>query len=285
MDWSKAKSILIVALIITNALLGIVLFQSERNVDTTLKKEFIEETVRLLGNKDIKIDTDIPNKNPKLATLTVEYENVEPRVVNRNFFNDKGNITLKDKDEVLIDISYNDELITIINKKHLIYESKSNNNNFNIKDEKDAVDIALNFLKDKNYSTSDMKVSFIKLVDDVYNIEFTKLYKDNFLETSFTNILVGSKGVIKMERRWLNIIDVGENPKSISSAPKSLLGLLSMEEVYGKTIKDISICYYFEPEKHAYIDNPGEARQGRAIPAWRIQFDDGHKVFIDSYNY
>mgnify|MGYP000850268934 CR=1 FL=1 len=284
MDWSKAKSILVVALIITNALLGIVLFQSERNVDTTLKKEFIEETVRLLENKDIKVDTDIPRKNPKLATLTVEYENVEPGIVNRNFFNDKGNISFKDKDEVLIDISYNDELITILNKKHLIYESKSNNDNFDIKDEKDAVYIALNFLKSKNYSTSDMKVSFVKLVDDVYNIEFTKLYKDYFLESSFTNIQVGSKGIIKMERQWLNMIDASENPKSISSAPKSLLGLLSMEEVYGKTIKDISICYYFDPKKHAYIDNPEEAQQGRAIPAWRIQFDDGDKVFIDSYN-
>lgn len=278
MDWSKAKSILIVALIITNTLLGIVLFQSERNIDATLKKEFIEKTVRLLENKDIKIDTDIPKKNPKLSGLTVEYENVDPHIVNRNFFNDKGNIALKG--EGLIDISYNDELITIFNKKHLIYESKLNNNNFNIKNEDDAVDIALNFLKDKNYSTSDMKVSFVKLVDDVYKIEFTKLYKDNFLESSFTNILVSNKGVVKMERQWLNIIDIGENPLSISSAPKSLLGLLSMEKVYGKTIKDISICYYFDPEKHPYIDNPGEARQGRAIPAWRVQFDDGDRKSV-----
>lgn len=283
MDWSKAKSILIVALIITNTLLGLVLYQSERNVDATLKKEFIEETVRLLENKDIKIDTDIPKKNPKLTGLTVEYENVEPRIVNISFFNDKG--IINNKAEGLIDISYNDELITIMNNKLLKYESKSNEIKYDIRDEKEAVDIALKFLESKNYLTSDMKVSFIKLVDDAYNIEFTKLYNENFLESSFTIIQVSNKGVVKMDRQWLNMIDKGENPLSISSAPKSILSLLSMEQVYGKTIKDISICYYFDPEKHPYIDNPGEARQGRAIPAWRVQFDDGDKVIIDNYNY
>lgn len=274
---------MIVALIITNTLLGIVLYQSERSVDATLKREFIEETVRLLGNKGIKIDTEIPRKNPKLSGLTVEYENVEPRIVNRSFFNEKGNITVKG--EGLIDIIHNDEFITIINNKLLMYESKAKNNKFDIKSEDNALDIALNFLKSKNYSTSDMKVSFVKLVGDVYNIEFTKLHDDYFLESSFTNIQVGNAGVLKMERLWLNMIDIGEIATNISSAPKSVLSLLSMEEVYGKTIKDISICYYFDPERHAYIDNPGEARQGRAVPAWRIQFDDGYKVFIDNYNY
>ncbi len=29
-----------------------------------------------------------------------------------------------------------------------------------------------------------------------------------------------------------------------------------MNEVYGKTIKEISLCHYFEPEKHDYIKDP-----------------------------
>ncbi len=57
-----------------------------------------------------------------------------------------------------------------------------------------------------------------------------------------------------------------------------------MGEVYGKTITDISICYYFDPQKHNYLEDLGEARQGgRAVPAWRIQFSDGYKIFIDEY--
>lgn len=283
MDWSKAKSILIVALIITNILLGLILYQSERNMDSTLKKGFIEDVVRLLEDKGIKFDTEIPRKIPQISWLTVEYENVEPDIINKNFFNDKG--TISESAEEIVDIGYNDELITITNEKLLMYQSKSDKIIYDIKDEDDAVNIAMNFLNDKNFSTEDMKLSYIRQVDDGYKIEFTKLYNSNFLENSYTIIHVGNKGVVEMERKWLNVVDVGEKPLSISSAPKSILGLLSMEDAYGRCIKDISICYYFEPEKNAYVDNPDEAKQGRATPAWRIQFDDGHKVFIDSYNY
>ena len=37
------------------------------------------------------------------------------------------------------------------------------------------------------------------------------------------------------------------------------------------------------PEKHEYLEEPGEAKQGKAVPAWRVEFDDGYKVFLDEY--
>lgn len=283
MDWSKAKSILIIALIIINLLLGYVLFQSERNIDTTLKKDFIESAIKLLADKDIKVNTQIPNKNVKLTSLTVEYENISHSTINNLFFKGKGVISSKDED--VVDINYKDENITIINKKLFIYENKSEEKLYDIKSEEEAKQIALDYLQSKNYPISDMKLSYIKEYNGQYNIEFTKYYNDNFVESTFTNVQVGDQGVFSIKRQWLNIIDKGEALLSISSAPKSILSLLSMEDVYGRTIRDISICYYFEPEKHAYIDNPIEAKQGRAIPAWRIQFEDGYKVFIDNYDY
>ena len=128
-----------------------------------------------------------------------------------------------------------------------------------------------------------MVLSHVKRVDNIYHLEFSKVFKERFLESAFTNIQLDDTGIKKLERLWLNVIEIGETPIFISSAPKSILGLLSMKEVYGKNIKDISLCYYFDPEKHDYIQNPLQAKQGRAIPAWRIQFDDGYKVFIDNY--
>ena len=76
---------------------------------------------------------------------------------------------------------------------------------------------------------------------------------------------------------------MGDKPIEISSAPKSLLAVLGKEEVEGKTITDISICYYFDPQRQDYNDNPEEVQQGTTIPAWRIQFNDGYKIFVDNY--
>ena len=100
--------------------------------------------------------------------------------------------------------------------------------------EQQAIEIAKNFIKNSGFLTTDMELSFIKVVEGVYNIEFTKVFDGNLMEATFTNIQIDSRGVRKLERIWLNMNDIGANPIHISSAPKSILALLSMEEVYGK---------------------------------------------------
>jgi len=281
MDWSKAKSILIVALIVTNMLLGYVLFLDQNNVDTTVDDKFVTETIDILNDKNITLNAEIPLTNSNLFGLTVEYELLDSNILNNNFFDGKGQID--SKGEGLLEISLGDEIITVVNKKLIIYELSSNEAIYDIKSEEQAIDIAKNFLESKQFILSDMKLSFIKKVDGVYNIEFTKIYGENYIEATFTNLQIDKSGVKKLERNWLNMKEVGTNLIQVSSAPKSILALISMEEVYGKTITDISLCYYFDPEKQDYIQDPGEAQQGSTIPAWRIQFEDGYKVFIDNY--
>lgn len=282
MDWSKAKTILIVALIITNSLLLYVLYINDDYKDATLAESFIEDSKQLLENKDIKLNTKIPRDIPDLYGLTVEYEILDSTTLNNNFFNGQGNV--EPKGEGLLEISYDDELLTLINEKLIIYESKTNDLVYDIKSQEDAINIATNFLVDKEFNISDMELSFVKEIDGVYYLEFTKIFDDIYMESTFTNLQIDNTGVKKLDRTWLNMNEAGATKLKISSAPKSILALISMEEVYGKVIKDISICYYFDPEKQEYVEDPGRAQQGSTDLAWRIQFEDGYKVFIDNYD-
>ncbi len=281
MDWSKAKNVLIVAFVVINILMGYVLIVKDKEVDATNSPEFIDQAVELLNKKDIKVHAEIPNISPELSALTVVYENMKPELLNKNYFNNKGYIS--SKSEELVEISLDDENISILNKKLIIYESNTTEDKYPNLHEDDVVTIANDFLIENGYKIKDLKLSFMKRVGDYYYVEFSKVYNNIYLESAFTNIQIDSRGVIKMERMWLDVKDVGESLISISPAPKSILGLLSMKEVYGKTIEDISLCYYFNTGHHDYIEDPLEAKQGRAIPPWRIQFEDGYKVIMDNY--
>lgn len=281
MDWSKAKTILIVAFIITNILLGLVVFSKDKQEESTIKSSFIEDVVEILEKKDIYIDTEISKEMPKLNTLTVEYEILDFDKVNRDFFNGEGDIELKEKD--LVKISKDDENITISNKKTLRYEKFNEKIIYEDMNKDKVKDIALDFLKDKNFEISDMKLSFVKEEDNLYVLDFSKIYNERYLEIAYTTIEVDNTGVRTLERLWLNTLSEGDTPIYISTAPKSILDLLSMEEVYGNTIVDISLCYYFEPTKNHYIEDPKDARKGKSIPAWRVLFQDGYKVIIDTY--
>ncbi|NLV88314.1 MAG: hypothetical protein GX021_02960 [Tissierellia bacterium] len=281
MDWSKAKTILIIAFIVTNILLGYVLLSSEKHVETTIKDSFVEDVIEILGRKDITINTEIPREIPSLNTLTVEYETIDPYEANRNFFNGEGKT--ENKEPGVIEISFGEEYLTITNKKALSYINNSMEEKYLDLDEEKVLELALDFLEQRNYSISDMKLSFIKKYGESFNLEFTKLYNDRYLEKSNTTMIIDSRGVKTMERMWLNPIDEGEKYIYINTAPKALLSLLSMETTYGKTIEEISLCYYFDPAEQDFVDNPNTAIRGKTIPAWRVLFEDGTKIIIDNY--
>ncbi|WMM24757.1 two-component system regulatory protein YycI [Tissierella sp. MB52-C2] len=283
MDWSKAKTILIVAFIVTNMLLGFVLLSSERQTETTIKEGFIEDVTQILKDKNIFLDTEISKEIPSLNTLIVEYEFVDSSKINNTFFQGQG--IIESDEQSLTEIVHKDEKILITNKKTLVYENKSNTENYKDLDEEKAKNIALEFLQERRYNISDMELSYILLKDDSYYLEFSKSYKDRYLEKSYTNIEVNKTGVKKLERIWLNVLEERDTLIYIGTAPKSILSLLSMKEVYGKTIKDISLCYYFEPTDHNdYVKDLKEAKKGKTMPAWRVLFNDGYKVIIDNYN-
>lgn len=281
MDWSKAKTILIVAFIITNMLLGVVLLSNNDATDSTTKQGFVQDVTRLLNNKDIHIDTEISRETPSLNTLDVEYEMIDILKINDNFFQGVG--LMESQGEDMVTIWKDDEYISIKNKKILSYENRNELEKHKGLTKEKVEDIAMNFLRDKKYDISDIRLSYIREEEDNFYLEFSKTYNERYLETAYLNIVIDSRGVKYLDRVWLNVKSEGETSIYINTAPKAILSLLSIPESYGKTIEDISLCYYFDPEKHEYIKDPKSARKGRTIPAWRVLFKDGYKVIIDNY--
>lgn len=281
MDWSKAKTILIIAFIITNILLVYVIKVEESSSEPTLTDEFIEDVVELLKDKNIYIDTEIPKEIPHLNVMTVEYENISLEELNENYFDNAGNINFND--DSLGHIEKGEQSILLMNNRRIIYENREDRELYKDLDRDKAIDLAEEFIRKGKFDSSDMKLTFVKEDGGVFYLEYSKVYMDTLVERAFTNLQIDKRGVRRFERLWLKEIDIGETQIYINTAPKSLLTLLSMEEIYGKTITDISLCYYFDPQRHEYLDEPGRAKQGNAIPAWRIQFHDGYKVYIDDY--
>jgi regulatory protein YycI of two-component signal transduction system YycFG len=281
MDWSKAKTILIVAFILTNILLGVVLFSDDYKTETTATQGFIEDVTRILSKKNITIDTEVSTEIPSLNTLTIEYEMVDIHHVNNSFFNGEGKVETEEQN--IITISKDNEYLTINSRKSLIYENNTKVERYKDLDGEKARDIALEFLNERSYNTSDMQVSYEKNENNSYYIEFSKIYNGRYLEKAMATMEIDKIGVKRFERIWLNLVEEGETPRYISTAPKAILSLLSMEESYGRTIKDISLCYYFDPSEQEDIKDTKNAIKGQTVPAWRVLFEDGYKIIIDNY--
>ncbi len=287
MDWSKAKTILLIALVIVNMLLGSIYLLEKKEEKS---HEFSEdELINKLSQKDIKLSVDIPNGENELKGIVVEYEFYDANDINDRFFDENGSIKYINDD--LFEVSRQRETVTVINGKLLIYEEEKTEDETEKKvyttmkelsnPLEKANEIAMQFMKDRGFSTDDMKLTFSNLTEDGYYLAYSNIHDGNYIESSFTTFEIKDDIVFRMERTWLDIKEIEDVVLKTIPAKKALLELLMKEEVYGKEITDISICYYFDPEKQDYFSKYKEIIEGRTVPAWRIQFSDGYKIILD----
>ncbi len=281
MDWSKAKTILIFAFLITNIFLGMVIFNGRKQVDPTLTDDFINKTIDILAKKNIKLEGDIPKIDPTLTGLTVEFEDLDINSINNNFFKGLGSFKVESDGSTIIENE--EEAINISSNKIISYENYREENKYRNLDSEKVLTISNDFLRDRKFYRDNMRLLFSKKMGDYYLVSYVGTYEGVDLEHTYVNLEIDNRGVRRLDRLWLNVLNEGNIDIYISTAPKAILNLIGNEDYYNKTITDISLVYYFEPEKNKYIETPSKARRGRTTPGWRILFDDGTKVIIDNY--
>lgn len=277
MDWSKAKNILIVAFIITNLFLAYVLIDTKSIDNPTVDNEFITDVRNLLLEKDIKIDSTIPTEIPSLPLLTIEYETYKPVDLASKFLGQYTAENIEGKEYY----RNGDETLIISNGNEIIYTDDNNIKKIQSFEKKNLIRIAEDFIRNKGFASDDYKLSDFRENNGVYYIEFNKVIKDMFLEKSYMKFDIDASGIKKFERYWISSAELGDNNIALMSAPRALLKLITMKDAYGKTITDISTCYYLDLQKHMSVGDPKKMKGGKATLAWRVQFSDGTKIFLE----
>lgn len=278
MDWSKAKTIMIIAFIITNLLLVYSIMEREVAADPTLSDEFLEKVIGLLGDSDIELSIDLPTTIPRLSTITVNYETYDENSVNKKFLDDDSKIRYLD-DKIILE---NKNKRIILKDKEIFFEDNSKENRYENLDKEKALEISRNFLLDKGYGIDDISKGLIREKDGLYSIEYSKVYEDIYVENTYTVFKIDEYGVREFKRLWLEAKDKGDKKIQIGSASKAVLDLVGNKKYSGRKIVDISLCYYFDPIMDI-MDMEIDSKEGRTVPAWRIEFDNGEKYIVNEY--
>lgn len=279
MDWSKTKTRLIILLIILNIfLLGNYMLNNPSKISNAPSEETMTDLENRLNNVGISFSKDnIRETEKNIKPLIVKYTEETPGEINDIYFQGSGNVEVSDN---ITRITKGEEEITIINNRRFLYENFAENPQVS---DKEGEEIALEFLESKNYTTNDMVLVKVENWDDLITYEYAKIYNDKILETSYTRITIENKVVTMVDRLWIEVIEEEARSIEIEPAYKALYSLLDREAIYGQEIKDMDICYYFNPEEQGLLEDNTRAERGRAIPAWRIVFENGSKVIVDNY--
>jgi hypothetical protein len=265
MDWAKAKTILIVAFIITNIFLAYNVwetkyygYRSERISDKS-----ISEVVAILEEKGIKTKVSIPKDIYVNGILTVEYMETDIHKLFGTVFESNNTYTAVQDDSTKH--VEGGKILEVKNNKEIFY------NNLDLRNmpkddltELEAVRIGEDFLKNNNLYKPSMMVDSIVPIDNGYYLTYVQQYKDKPLEVSIVEMEITSGGVYSMHMLWLNPVKMQPGRKKIVHALDALIKVADREEVMGNTpveIDKISLVHYFDWET---------AREGEAFPAWKI---------------
>ncbi len=282
MDWNRIKKILIIALVIANVVLFCYSnYNKFRMRNESTRMDFVKEVTALLKEKNITLDTKIPRRRRKLPSVLVAFETSSEEDIKERYFGGKGRVERPSTD--LAEISLGDEYINLVNGRRVYYENRKAENKYDIKSLDEAQKIAKKFLLDKKYDTRDIYLSYYEESDGKYILNYTKIFENIPVESSYTNFIIDKRGVMSMDRLWLNVLDKSDQKIYLSPAPRALLSLLNKTDYYDKTIEKITPCFYFNPEDQGYIEDITRAVNGRAIPGWKVKFSDGEYTVLSNY--
>ncbi len=278
MDWTKAKTILIIAFIITNVFLFYNLEKDGPSSDNLsgVAAERIEDVEEILDKKGISLPLGIPSEMPKVASLELAYSQIDKNAEAEAFL---GNAFDSGDDS----FSKGPEVLRVLEGKMMVYENTEMFKGMEPSID-DAVKSADAFLKEKGFLLGDsiLKSSISK--NGLVELIYVQTVEDLPLENGQMEMLVSSLGVARFERIWMEVISVGDSARQVIPAAKALLmALETLEERRTNEIEEIDLTYLFDTKKTS-LSKWQDIKSGTALPVWRIDLpEEGGSIYIDAY--
>jgi regulatory protein YycI of two-component signal transduction system YycFG len=240
MDWTKAKSILIVALIVTNlVLIGTYFFQT--NDLNSNASEMKDVTIKLLEQQNIYIDADIiPKDHKRMAKLTVQYDKMNEDVINGQ----------------------------LAGQKALPEEKRT---------EEDYLAATKTFLEDCGLMTDNVTYSSMERAGDDVLLNYKNCIDGIAIEKSYIIFTIRDGKIVDFKRFWLNPTEISNNEKNVIPANAALIKFMS-ENTEGIRIdvEDVSMVYWLDTSS---FDAESPVTD-TAFPAWKITYNHGKVKYI-----
>ena len=281
MDWSRAKNILIAMFLIINIFLSYQLYTISRSQYIYIEEEELESIKQHLTEKNIQLETEIPDRVLISPSIKVKYHEFDIEKVEEIFFNDvdyeltnsaqglemkNGDITVEVKNGIYV--TYRNQAVQI--KQKDINEEKCINNAYSFIN-KLQINSGNQFTRVK-----EVEKGYIRLV---IGQEYNKLS----IDSSQIEIIATEEGVVSANINWLESVKPDKRYNIITP----VMALLKAFENRGEKeepvfIKQIRQGYYFAPNVSDDSDN-NSALEGILSPMWIIA-SDKTEVYINAYN-
>lgn len=274
MDWSRIKTTLILALVLTNVILGTFVWIG-RDDSQKSESQQLENVLTILKSQNIHIKTaemKIPNEMP---VLEATYQLYDLEAIAKGFY----------KDEYYqVNDSYvdNRSKLEVFNKNTLIYQVLDAMVSDEIAPE-EALEIAEAFLDSIGFNSEEKVLEAINNEDDETVVTFAHTLEGQFVNGSFMSLRIKGKEVVFFERQWLSVEKVNSRTVHLiplSKAFYSLVGEVNKIRADEQTPIEISSFELGYVMDQKIFDT--KIQSGEAFPYYRFITSTGLKIYVEA---
>lgn len=292
MDWTKAKTILIIAFFITNLFLGAsLLTDPSRQEAAAVNDVYLQQTLQFLEDQGVILETEMPRTIPSLAPITVEYRFFPPGPT--------ADLMLGD-DWVMVSANTfqnNQGRLTILNEQQLIYQSFEVGTVLPNMNEATLKEASQRFLEEHDLFPEGLNLTQIYVGtvpsyhdEPLHKLVYEQSYQGRFIGESYVHVYLNQGGIVAVEALLLQ--DPGDIQQSgtlrtMIDAPEALLRKLD-EILQDHQENDPVIVNRIEPGHYfALIRDPlgqwESVESGTAVPAWKIVLKNGKTYYQEAF--
>lgn len=213
MDWTKAKTILIAALLATNLIL-IGVYGLLASADGSTDQELETETIALLEDKGIFIKENLPPKHSDMPVLSVEYDRLDSTLLEQQLW-------------AQIPIDEND------------------------RSRQSMLELANSFIDKCGVLTDTVELDRIEQTGQTATVTYRNLYQGILVEDSYMICTIEGGQVVTLDRYWLRPVGFGKTKRETISASAALISIVSEKhELESIMVEKVEMVYWLDPTNY-----------------------------------
>ncbi|MDO9574680.1 MAG: two-component system regulatory protein YycI [Candidatus Contubernalis sp.] len=284
MEWSKAKSILIMIFLALNLFLGYSLWEDfyMNFPSRVVSQREIEEARAQLEFVNLELQASISRQIFSMSFLTVSNLEQQGETLVASLFDSDQPFILEQGGEGTLQVYRQDKKqIYLWENGKVIFTQEPTGDGEEpmdeVLEESAAVSMAEEFLRNAHLFPVDARLEEVHpLGDRGYLIRYNQVYINHSLYGGYLLVQVTPQGVEQFELYWLEPQGFSGQEISNISAAKALARLADNLEPFSKRaiVEAVNIGYYSE----AF-----DAQKWDMVPVWRIRLSNGRTYYINAY--
>lgn len=273
MNWNKTKTILIIALLITNVIMLGYLYSQHRlqNNPAFSDRMVYQDILAVLRERNIHVAFQEVPKTEGIQAVEAAYQTYDLPALAPRFL--KGKFQLNPEET---EARSGQELLRVSGDIRLIYENGGIPESAGIPAEEEALDMARKFLSAHGYGVDeDTILNGVRIREDGLEVVFGQQASHRQIENGVMRLIVSDQGVRSFERTWLEILKIREMTYDIIPPGRALLKLseqIANEQVAGQPTVITAMTLGYKLDTDALN---ADILSGDLSPYWRFTTRSG----------